>query len=390
MTNLKINDTQVSVNKMQGDFSDAKILVNLPQATEVKESTGRKDIILKRRQTSSPKLDENYASENKVADDKAISDYINRLPSDQKDDFLKYFPLILEEMVNDKDIKLSSDDKKAIASFCADLKASSDSNEANYVGGNSDRFNGIANIMMIIIKVFTDNMNTESIDELSQINETNLANTFLQKAQEILKENIKNNNDVLASSDKKKGTIWNPLKKSFWSQFKDLKFDVKVAIIVGTIAAGGSALFASEGAEAEITGAAVKGAMKKEGEELAAGSVEKKAAEKAVENEGKTLAKKSPTIGKRLKTSFGRLAQGAMLYFIAAMYLAKDEAQDISNKLQGFSFVSQYETGVINQNNITQQTAAKRMGDDSERISQSSGYVQQAISMFGQAYQFRA
>lgn len=59
-------------------------------------------------------------------------------------------------------------------------------------------------------------------------------------------------------------------------------------------------------------------------------------------------------------------------------------------KLTGYQQTVQYEQTVITQNNNDQTTVSKRVGDDSEKVSQSSGFVQQAINMFGQAMSFRA
>jgi len=372
--------------------------------------------------------------------------------------FITNFSSTLTQLAQDT-ASLSEKEKAKLNQYIIEINKTSKNNP--YFGG-SFYDPEIGNIMMILIQAFNDNMNTEGLDQISQINDTKLINKFLQVAQSILQKNLTNEQNVVNNLDKKSGgwkfrtvvatiVVVAVLCIVLPEILPEVLPEVSEGAVGGNVAEGAQeaaegAQEAAEGAQGVAEGAqeAAEGAqgVAEGAQEAAEGANQAttqatdtaapkeaaKADEQAVNQMSK--AESGPTdeakkeswwekfnrdkevrIGKNFKfktgTGLGRIVKwstkaaiASVMAFIGMRMISPNcvphgkenapmSAKD-SASLQTFQSVANFENNVVTQNNNTEQATSKRIGDDSEKISQASGFVQQAINMFGQAYSFRA
>lgn len=121
---------------------------------------------------------------------KTMIDIINSLSDKDKKDFLTLFAQKLQEICNSLPAGI---DKNLLQSFILDL------NKAIQSGKYTDPFrdDNFGNIMMFVVKAFNEAMNAEGLDQITQINDTKLINRFLQVANDILNQNMKDQKDLL-------------------------------------------------------------------------------------------------------------------------------------------------------------------------------------------------
>lgn len=392
-------------------------------------------------QRSSPKLEKSFkemtASE-KIAFFQSLSDKekVNLLNQSYKNT-LKY--------VN----SLSDEQKSAFLSkINSAVNQAQNGNSTNPSGSQDDSDSGITNIMMILVKAFVNNMNTDSLDELQKTFEASLINQFLQNIQNQMKTQIAKQEQLAASMDGKSGTpgktaaivigvvvgvlavvgMFFPPAEVFSALFDSI--DVTVTADTGLVDGSGMALEDDEGLadlskdpeSAELSEMSEKSPESKlngkdpeppEPDENSAVKQQKNLTKEIkkigdAESKGTRLGKLRQIPGKSLSKIFenGRgagswnivkgLGKGAM--FGGGAYYAKTTLFSIKNKNgqqneQNQINDCQSEIGsgtnasdILNNN---EQQVSTRVSDDAKRISLASGYVSQAINMLGSAMSFK-
>ena len=135
--------------------------------------------------------------------------FVNKLGQAQRDEFLSKFGPFLEKQLGNS--SLSASDKLAIKDFIEKInKYVNKSNANSGPQPPKDDFDdsGITNIMMILVKIFCQAMNVESMDMLQQIQDMKFTNKFLDQAKKVLEDNINQLNKGSDASKKKKWLPW--------------------------------------------------------------------------------------------------------------------------------------------------------------------------------------
>ncbi|NGX52896.1 MAG: hypothetical protein KR126chlam5_01202, partial [Candidatus Anoxychlamydiales bacterium] len=321
---------------------------------------------------------------------------------------------------NDKN--LSSSDKKDVKGFVNQINS-------YLVGKTKDlglldvKSSGILNIMMIMVKAFCDSMNTESLDMLSQIDQISLNNMFLAKAEDKLVANSDSLSKLADIADR--GWI-----------FIAASVVIMVIVVVTMFYGGGEGEDVTAG-KGEGKGEGKEGLKQNappingEGgasakppstsssssttsEELPKGPLEESKPPEIdttgdpSNDTGIDDAKKTGDAAEAKPGKISRIVKngmrsikyplgGAFLCFSLYTFLkgiapsAVNFKNSVTQPVDPIKLAQVQNTGAIEStltdmlNNSTQ-NASKFMDNDSQKQNQYSGYVQQAINMFGQAY----
>ena len=339
---------------------------------------------------------------------KMIASMINSMPKDKKDEFTANLNKILNAGLNSK----ASSKGKSDPSTLIDIQD----------GYNGDFTPHAIPIMALIVKAFVGNMNTESLDELEQILKADMVNKFL--------DSVKNqiNDDIQKYKD---------LEKTSSTQSKGMKIFSIVLLVVTVIAVvamialtGGAAapeVLGGLGAEAG-EGGAIAGAAAGEAAGAAAGEATEAAAAEAAEaadgatdeaaaeaESGKSTTPKDNSASTekadskwnrlkkwsnsdRVKTKLGNafkkvIMPAVVVYGVGYMVNSTfGKNGQVKQQAELGEYQSDVQASTVQSDtlNNAEQTDSKRIDDDSQRISQSSGYCQQAINMLAQAMSMRA
>lgn len=209
--------------------------------------------------------------------------FVNKLGQAQRDEFLSKFGPFLQKQLGKSSV--SASDKLAIKDFIEKInKYVNKSNANSGPQPPKDDFDdsGITNIMMILVKIFCQAMNVESMDMLQQIQDMKFTNKFLDQAKKVLEDNIAQLN---TKTDPSKKTKWLPL-----AIIAAVFVVIVLVIVLGPeilADTGGLLEAASEGSEGLEEGA--------EGAEGAGGEAGPEGAGKEVPDDGPSLDSKEPT-----------------------------------------------------------------------------------------------
>ncbi|NGX36672.1 MAG: hypothetical protein K1000chlam1_01524, partial [Candidatus Anoxychlamydiales bacterium] len=157
--------------------------------------------------------------------------FVNKLGQAQRDEFLSKFGPFLEKQLGKSSV--SASDKLAIKDFIEKInKYVNKSNANSGPQPPKDDFDdsGITNIMMILVKIFCQAMNVESMDMLQQIQDMKFTNKFLDQAKKVLEDNIAQLNKKSDGSDKP----WYD-KKGLWIAIGVVVAVVLIAALTGQI-----------------------------------------------------------------------------------------------------------------------------------------------------------
>lgn len=135
------------------------------------------------------------AKERKITNEQlnnVFDSFFESLSDSDKELFIDKFSSYIQTLLPNC-TTLSVNEKEDIEQFVQKL---SSSEEPDHKSGE------INNIMMILIKAFVDCMNTQGLDQLSQINDTTITNKYLEVAQSILRENMDNQKKMIDDIDK--------------------------------------------------------------------------------------------------------------------------------------------------------------------------------------------
>lgn len=241
----------------------------------------------------------------KDAVSKIATDFFNNTLNEMPHDDRKAFLLRLVSNLLDIEKNVAGPEQKAeIQNFIkAADKAIADENFRS-------SFGNIENVMMIIIKVFCENMNIEGLDQISQINDTKIMNNFLDVAQQILKDNLSKQQDLVDNIGKGQNS-------------KSWIFWVGIAVIATiTVLTMGSGMAAAP-AEALLEGAATTEAAEATAE-TAANSAITDAANEVVDN----------TVNEAVTNATRSMANGTLKQVAenAARQVAKQAAKEAAEE----------------------------------------------------------
>ncbi|NGX56154.1 MAG: hypothetical protein K1060chlam5_00389 [Candidatus Anoxychlamydiales bacterium] len=296
---------------------------------------------------------------------------------------------------------LNKKEKKELLNFLSHFN-----NSSNDKGNIID--NNIQNIMMIISKVWGQNMQTQGIDEEQQANDIKLWQSFLDTAQKSLKNNFNKLGDL---ESKKAGA-------GKWWTYAIIVATVAACILIPMALELAPELMAVEAAEggieasttstvamasdtgtvtAETNPVAIGGGDVRSADEIEAASQSTRTLEKTNWSRFKSFLNTC----KKTRAGFRGLGKGLPMVLPAVMVpymlisaidptaVPHPKGQVDQSKLEKAATKNQIVTNITNDMNNRIQTNAKRASDDSQNVQQSSGYVQQAINELGIAMSIR-
>ncbi|NGX32383.1 MAG: hypothetical protein K1060chlam4_00426 [Candidatus Anoxychlamydiales bacterium] len=118
-----------------------------------------------------------------------------------------------------------SDEQKAafLSKLDSAVNKAQNGGATNPSGSDDDSDSGITNIMMILVKAFVNNMNTDALDELQKTFEANLVNQYLQNIQNQMKTQIAKQEKLAAKMSGKSG---------FWSTGNKVMLGIGIGVAV--------------------------------------------------------------------------------------------------------------------------------------------------------------
>ncbi|NGX40614.1 MAG: hypothetical protein KR126chlam4_00437 [Candidatus Anoxychlamydiales bacterium] len=203
MPNIQLNTVNTNSDIQNAHMMKSQIPVSMPvnmyndDDDSSNNSKKSRKALFNKMQRSSPKLEKSFnemTTSEKIALFQSLSnkDKLNLLNQSYKNT-LRY--------VN----SLSDEQKAAFLSKINSAVAQS-GGSTNPSGSQDDSDSGITNIMMILVKAFVNNMNTDALDELQKTFEANLINQFLQNIQNQMKTQIAQQEKLAAEMSKGSGS----------------------------------------------------------------------------------------------------------------------------------------------------------------------------------------
>ncbi|NGX48551.1 MAG: hypothetical protein K940chlam5_00139 [Candidatus Anoxychlamydiales bacterium] len=208
MPNIQLDTVNINSDIQNAHMMKSQIPVSLPVSMynddddSSNNSKKSRKALFNKMQRSSPKLvktfDEMTVSE-KIA-------YFNSLSDDEKTNLMTQGYNKAASYLN----SLPEDKKNALISkINSAVNQSQNGDQPIPSGSQDDSDEGITNIMMILVKAFVKNMNTEALDELDKTFEASLINKFLQNIQNQMKDQIKKQETLNKKLDTS-SSFWTP------------------------------------------------------------------------------------------------------------------------------------------------------------------------------------